>query len=77
MRLKELGEKVDHEDDGSDEDGEELEDEELAALNGDKEVVSKEQDIVDSNEQKLEQSQSPRSQSPRGELELNIDSSIE
>ena len=75
MRLKDLGEKVDEEEDDDDDEDEASHEEEAAALNGDRaELRSKE--IIDSNEQKVGHCEPPRSESPRGELELNIDEAL-
>jgi len=78
LRLKELGENVDDEEDDEDDEEEASketsQEEEVAALNGDRaELSSKEKAVIDNNEQKLGQFEPPRSESPRGELELNID----
>ena len=81
MRLKELGENVDDEEDDEDDEEETSketsQEEEVAALNGDRaELSSKEKEVIDNNEQKLGQFEPPRSESPRGELELNMDGAL-
>ena len=70
LRLKELGEKLDEEDEDEDGDEGEEDDDEVVAINGDSEdnILSKEEEINESNEQQLEKL--PRSQSPKGRIRI-------
>lgn len=65
------------EDEKEGEDGGEEQDAEVIAINGDeKDTNSRKEGELD-NEQKKEQFESTRSQSPRSELQLNVEDSIE